>query len=160
MTHRFANCRWIPWAVALCFVVVFGVNGALAYFAVHSDPGLVTEHPFELGTGYNRVLDAGAAQDALGWRGTVEWLPDAARHGTVSITVEDADGRRLAGLAMAARLVRPVEKRPPVELVLAETAPGRYAAQAAPALPGQWEVRVVARQGKQQVQFQQRILVP
>ena len=59
-----------------CFVVVIAVNGALTWFAVHSDPGLVTEHAFEAGKAYNRVIDAAATQDALGWKGHVAWAGD------------------------------------------------------------------------------------
>src|SRR5262249_43192444 len=73
----FSNYRWIPWAIAGAFLIVAVVNGALAFFALRSDTGLVSEHPFELGNGYNRVLDAGAAQDALGWHGRVSFIRTA-----------------------------------------------------------------------------------
>jgi len=158
-TNLFAGCRWIPWAIALAFVVVAGVNGALAYFAVQSNPGLVSEHPYELGTGYNRVLDAAAAQDALGWHGTVEWRGSGAQRGTVAVDLMDAAGRPLSGATLTARLVRPVERLPEIDLMLAETGPGRYIAAATPPRPGQWDVRVVARQGERRFQFQQRIVV-
>src|SRR5690349_20089359 len=99
-SDRLAACRWIPWAIALSFVVVAGVNGALAYFAIESNPGLVNEHPYELGTGYNRVLDAAAAQDALGWRGAVLWLATDAQRGTVAVDLKDAAGAPLSGATL------------------------------------------------------------
>lgn len=68
-----SSYRWIPWAIAGALGVVVAVNGALAYFAVTSSTGLVSEHPFTDGNTYNRVLDAAAAQDALGWRGLLRF---------------------------------------------------------------------------------------
>jgi nitrogen fixation protein FixH len=158
-SNLLAACRWIPWTIALAFVVIAGVNGALAYFAVQSNPGLVSERPYELGTGYNRVLDAAAAQDALGWRGAVQWLPEGGQRGTVAVDLKDAAGLPVAGATLTARLVRPVEALGATDLVLAETGPGRYAAAATPPRPGQWDVRVVARDGERRFQFQQRIMV-
>jgi len=73
--------RWIPWSFAGALGVVVMVNGALAYLAVSSSTGLVTEHPFESGNGYNRVLAAAAAQDALGWHGTLAFAAAGAETG-------------------------------------------------------------------------------
>jgi nitrogen fixation protein FixH len=155
---RFAQCRWIPWAIAGCFAVVIAVNLALTYFAVHSDTGLVTEHPYELGTGYNRVLDDAAVQAALGWQGELHFR--AANHlgGTIDIDLRDRDGQPLSGLSVSARLVRPLGGVADAELATTELAPGRYAAPVSLAEPGQWEVRVAARRGTDVLRFEQRIV--
>ena len=90
-----SHCRWIPWAIVGCFVVVAAMNGGLAYLALESDPGLVSEHPFELGNGYNRVLAEGAAEDALGWRGAADFLPTERLSGWVVATLRDSAGAPL-----------------------------------------------------------------
>jgi nitrogen fixation protein FixH len=121
---------------------------------VTSSTGLVSAHPFTDGNTYNRVLDAAAAQDALGWRG---WLHFA--EGEVVAEVSDHDGKPLTGLVVSARFVRPIEPLPEVTLALRETAPGHYAAEAAQERRGQWEVHVTAQRGPEIFELTQRVLV-
>jgi nitrogen fixation protein FixH len=153
------SCRWVPWAIAAGLAVVVVVNGALAYFAIASSTGLVTEHPFELGNGYNRVIEAGAAQDALGWRGDVRFVPAGADRGEITARFTDRNGKPVTGLSVTARLVRPVEPLPETTLALPETAAGSYAAAALLARPGQWEVQLAARRGADLFELARRIIV-
>ena len=156
----FANCRWVPWAVAAAFLVVVMANGALAYFAVHSDPGLVSRHPFELGNGYNRVLDAGAAQDALGWHGTVRFVRDSGLTGKIVAELTDPAGAPLGGLVVKAIMVRPIEPLPGQDLALAPSGQGSYETLVTLARAGQWDVQVTAAHGADIYQFVRRIVVP
>ncbi len=153
------SCRWIPWAFAGSLAIVVVVNGALAYFAVSSSTGLVNDHPFEAGNGYNRVLDAAAAQDALGWHGDVRFTPAGAGKGEITARFTDRDGRPVTGLSVTAHVVRPVESLPAATVALSETAAGRYAADTLLARPGQWEVRLAARRGADLFEIAQRIIV-
>lgn len=154
-----SSYRWIPWAIAGGLGVVVAVNGALAYFAVSSSTGLVTAHPYDSGTAYNRVLEAAAAQDALGWRGAIAFVPAGAERGEIVAEFTDRTGQKLAGLAVKVRVVRPVEPLPELVLTLPERMPGRYAGAVALSRPGQWEVRALARRGSETFEVAQRILV-
>jgi nitrogen fixation protein FixH len=154
-----SSCRWIPWAIAGGLGVVVAVNGALAYFAVTSSTGLVTTHPYDAGNAYNRVLDAAAAQDALGWRGTLAFTSAGTERGEIVAEFTDRAGQKLTGLAVTARLMRPVEPLPDVVLTLSESGSGRYASAVALSRPGQWEVHAAARRGGETFEFAQRILV-
>ncbi len=156
----FSNCRWVPWAIAGAFLVVVMVNGALAYFALRSDTGLVSEHPFELGNGYNRVLDAGAAQDALGWRGAARFSGAGGLTGSVVAELRGPDSAPLDDLVVKAAIVRPVDPLPPQDLALAAIGHGTYSAPVTLVRAGQWEVRVRAERGAVSYQFVQRIVVP
>jgi nitrogen fixation protein FixH len=153
------SCRWIPWAIAAGLAIVVAVNGALVYFAVSSSTGLVNEHPFELGNGYNRVIEAGAAQDALGWHSDVRFVPAGTGKGEITARFTDRNGRPVTGLSVTAHVVRPVEPLPETTLALPETAAGNYAAAALLARPGQWEVRLAARRGADLFELAQRIVV-
>lgn len=155
----FSNCRWVPWAMAGAFLIVASANGALAYFALHSDTGLVAEHPFELGNGYNRVLDAGAAQDALGWHGTIRFVDQAGLSGRIVAELRNPKGAPLVGLAVRAAVVRPVEPLPEQDLTLNASGQGSYAAAVTLVRAGQWEIRVTAERGADVYQFVQRIVV-
>jgi len=161
MEARMSNRAWwwFPWAIAGAFIVVFVVNGALAYFALHSSTGLVTEHPFELGNGYNQVLAEGAAEDALRWHGAVRFVPAGTERGTIEITVRDANGQKLTDLAVKAELVRPVEDLQPIPLMLSAADPGVYAAPVTLTRLGQWQVRAIAKRGKDSYSFADRIFV-
>lgn len=151
--------RWIPWAFVAGLGVVVVVNGALAYFAVSSSTGLVTEHPFDAGNTYNRVLDAAAAQDALGWRGQLRFTSFGAARGEVVVGLTDRAGKPLSDVAVSTRFERPIEPLPEMVLPLHEIAPGRYVANAAPGRPGQWEVHATARRDADLFEFAQRIVV-
>lgn len=150
---------WFPWAIAGGFVVVIVANVALAYFAVHSSTGLVTEHPFELGNGYNEVLAEGEAQDALGWHGSVRFVPTGPGKGTVEIAMNDAAGQPLAGLAVRAELIRPIEDLAAIPVTLSPGGSGQYVAPVELSRLGQWEVRVLSRRGTDSFVFAKRIFV-
>jgi nitrogen fixation protein FixH len=151
--------RWIPWTFAGGLAVVVAANGTLAYFAIVSSTGLVTERPFEAGNGYNRVLAAAAAQDALGWHASLRFTPSGHKRGEIAAEFTDAAGQPLNGLSVNAQIVRPVEPVPAQNLALPEIALGRYAAPAELDRPGQWEIRIDARRGGDLYEFAQRIFV-
>lgn len=152
------TCRWIPWAFAGALGLVVLANGALTYFAVTSNTGLVTEHPFDEGNSYNRVLAAAAAEDALGWNGKLGFSGAVAAPGRITAELTDRSGRALTGLSVTAHITRPVEPLPEIVLPLAETA-GSYAAPVTLSRPGQWEVRITARRSDDLFEFAQRIIV-
>ena len=154
-----SSCRWVPWAIAAALGVVVLANGALAYFATRSATGLVAEHPFDEGNGYNRVLAAAAAQDRLGWHQALHFLDAGNARGELVIELTDRAGKPLSGLTVTARLVRPVDALPETDLDLAEIAPGRYAAAAALPRRGQWEVQGSAGHAADVFEFSQRIVV-
>jgi nitrogen fixation protein FixH len=151
--------RWIPWAFASALAIVVGVNGALAYFATATAPGLVTAHPFERGNDYNRVLDAGDAQDALGWRVSLKFNAMAPGQGELVAELADRTGRPLHGLAVTAWLVRPLGPAPELALTLAEDQPGRYVQTINLEQPGQWDVRIAAQDGSTRFAFARRMVM-
>jgi len=155
-----SSCRWVPWAIVGAFAMVAVVNGALAYFAIHSDPGLVSEHPFELGNGYNRILDAGAAQDALGWRVAARFQSGAGHSGKVVVLLNGPDGAPLEGATVKLAVVRPVDSLPEQDLALAAVGGGRYEAPVVLARAGQWDLRVAAARDGIAYRFVQRIVAP
>jgi nitrogen fixation protein FixH len=152
--------RWIPWVIAAGLGVVVIVNGALAYFAETSSTGLVTEHPYESGREYNRVLAVAAASDALGWHGHLDFAAaPGSRHGELAVELADRAGQPLRGLTVGAIIVSPVAPQPDTRLPLVEAGNGRYQAMLALSRLGQWDVRVAARRGSDFFEFEQRIII-
>jgi nitrogen fixation protein FixH len=159
MTERSAY-RWFPWGIAAAMALVVAVNLALTYFAFSSSTGLVTEHPYDEGNGYNAVLEAGAREDALGWKAAIAFDATGKERGEITATLKDRTGRPLTDLAVTAHLSRPVEPLPPIVVKLHDDGAGHYAAAAALGRPGQWNVRIVARRGGELYEFSDRIFVP
>jgi len=152
------NCRWVPWAIAGAFAVVVAANGTLAYFAHRSTTGLVTEKPFNRGNGYNRVLDAAAREDALGWHGNIVLHSTLVGQRDLVFALADAAGQPLTGLKVEARVARPVEPLPPLRMLLEEMSPGRYQATVDFPKPGQWEVHVIARRNQDIFELTRRVI--
>lgn len=139
------SSRLIPWLFVAGFGVTIAVNGALVYFAQSTFSGLETEHSYERGLDYNQTLEAAAAQEKLGWRAEIGLSPE--RNGRREISVSFADSRNypLDGLTVEAHLVRPSTAGMDQVAALTALGNGRYAADVTLPAPGQWDVRIVAR---------------
>lgn len=155
---------WIPWAFVLVFIPVIAVNILLIKMALTSNTGLVTDRAFDTGQSYNAVIAAGARQEALGWQSVLDVqaapLPDKPHRVALTVTMTDQAGAPLKGLTLSGRVVSPVDPQPDVDLVLVETAGGRYRQQLSLPRGGQWELQLVATDGGSQYAIQQRLTAP
>jgi nitrogen fixation protein FixH len=141
MTTAIASrSRYIPWVFVAGFGLVVAVNGTMTWLAVSSFSGLYTSNPRERGMHYNAVVAEQKARDALGWRIEAVWRAEAAR---LEIAAFDAAGRPLAGARAFVELVRPVEKRQPVDVTMTVVDSGRFAAHIDLPERGNWDVDVV-----------------
>lgn len=156
---KVSSYRWFPWAIVGSMAAVVAVNLVLTYFAFSSSPGLVTAHPFDEGNGYNAVLAAAAKEDALGWKSAITYAPSGSQSGTLGVALTDKNGVSLTGVAVSARIERPVEPLPELDLSLSEITSGHYASAVKLSRPGQWEVHVVAERGSERSEFTERIFV-
>lgn len=138
--------RLIPWLFVAGMTLVVAVNGVLVYFAIGSWSGLVVEKPYERGVQYNRLLEAAARQEALGWRFDIA-LENGDGTTRIVVSAADAAGRPLGGLTLRATLERPLEREAHEAIPLVEEQPGRYAAAIERLRPGQWQTRLVAERG-------------
>jgi nitrogen fixation protein FixH len=136
------------------FLVVIAVNLTLAVVATRSHPGLVVENSYVASQKFNGWLAQGRAQKALGW--TIAPLADRS---TLTLEATDLRGAPLQGLKAMATLSHPLGAEPPRDLVLVETAPGRYAAPHGLA-PGQWIVEARLQRGSEKYYLNDRLVVP
>ncbi len=123
------------------FGVVIAVNVLLADLAVSTFSGVVVENSYVASQGFNRMLGAAKADQALGWK------LDLARgaDGSARFTLSDASGAPLRGAAVSAQADHPLGARmPSAMLAPKEVAPGVYEALLA---AGRWHVAVVVRSG-------------
>ncbi len=127
--------RWFPLATVVSFVLVFAVNGWLAWEALSTFPGLAVADDFDSSNHYDRVLEAAAAQAGLGW--ALEARIEAARP---VVVLTGADGAPLRGALVTATLRRPLGPPQTAYPAFLEEAGGVYRADADLATPGQWEL--------------------
>lgn len=136
--------RYIPWLFVAGLALVVAVNATMIWLAVGSFSGLYTAKPRERGLHYNDVVADQKTRDALGWCVAAQWQAEANR---LEIAVFDATKQPLAGALVAATLVRPVEKRPPLPVALTAIDIGRYAASVDLPERGNWDVDIVVEHG-------------
>src|SRR5206468_5932508 len=105
--------------------------------AVGAFSGLYTSKPRDRGVHYNQIVAKQKTRDALGWRLDTAWRPQGGR---LEVSVADATGQPLAGARLTVELIRPVEKRPPLPVVLAEIEPGRFAGSVELPARGNWDL--------------------
>lgn len=147
--------RWFPWAVVAVLCVVVTVNGAMAWMALHTFPGIAGRDGFDLSNNYDRVLDVAARQAALGWK--LDAGADAAGH--ASLTLTDRAGAPLDGARIDASAERPLGAPMHTALAFRALGAGRYVA--ADALPekGQWDLSVSATVNGRAISVTRRVIV-
>jgi nitrogen fixation protein FixH len=150
--------RFIPWIFVAGMALVIAVNGVLVYFAVGTWSGLVVARPYERGVQYNKLLEAAARQDALGWHFDIA-LQTTDETTRIVVQATDAAGRPLGGLAVSATIERPVEKEEHGGVLLVEQQPGHYTADVERLRPGQWQTRLLAARGPDTASMAQRQIV-
>lgn len=154
---------WYPWIYAGVFLVVVAVNLGFAFVAVRSFTG-VEANAYEKGLAYNQTLTEARAQERLGWAVEARLAPadTAGAHArALTVAVRGADGRPLTGLAVEAQFRRPTAAGHDLSLPLAETMEGGVYGGVAPlALPGQWELSVIASKGEDRYRIVRRVVVP
>jgi nitrogen fixation protein FixH len=142
--------RHVWWYFVAFFGFVVTVNVAMVTIALRTHSGLVTDHPYEKGLSYNKVVEAERKQQSLGWKGTVEY-----KNGALHFLLRDKNDQALIADNATASFTRPTQQGMDfaVELKGAETAI-EFPAK------GVWEVRVDTEVGDTHYQQIKRIIVP
>jgi nitrogen fixation protein FixH len=133
------------------FGLVFVMNGVMIKLAIDTLPGTEVDSAYAASLSYNAEIRASHDQDARGWRvvGNVQRGPD----GVAAIRVEARDARNvpLTGVAFAARLMRPADRRGDRAVDLSEREAGLYSGRASDVAPGQWDLVLEATNGTERL---------
>ncbi len=153
MSEMTKRDRLIPWYFVMAFVAVAIVNVAMVTVAIRTNTGLVTEHPYEKGLAYNKVIEAEEAQEKLGWKGDIEYAG-----GKLVFTLRDKENKKIIADKITATITRPTQAGMDFTADLTGgTAKVKFPAQ------GLWEVRIDAQTGEnyngQHYQQSKRIVV-
>ncbi|MGA3403748.1 MAG: FixH family protein [Acetobacteraceae bacterium] len=152
---RGAAWQWFPWAVVAAMGVVVAVNIAMVSFALHTFPGQAGSDGFDLSNHYDQVLEKVQRDAALGW--VVRLLPGDAGHPVLVLT--DRSGAPLRDAQVQATAERPLGPPETTHLVFRAEGAGRYVADAALTMPGQWELQLSASAQGHTIAATRRIVV-
>jgi nitrogen fixation protein FixH len=133
------------------FGVVIGVNAVMIKLAIDTLPGTEVDSAYAASLSYNAEIRAAHDQDGRGWRvvGKVERSPDGAA--AVRVEARDARNAPVSGVAFAARLSRPTDRRGDRTVALGEREAGLFAGRAFDVAAGQWDLVLEATNGSERV---------
>jgi len=131
---------WIPWLFVAGMALVVLVNGIMVYIAVSSFTGLQTEGHYQRGLNYNEVLAAERTEEELGWAVEIGFAETGEGRARLSVKAADRDGNPLNDAGVSVRLIRPVQAGHDMDLTLAASGDGLYAAEVELPLRGQWDI--------------------
>lgn len=158
---------WYPWIFVGGMLIVIAVNAVLAIVAVGTFSGLETTDHYRKGLAYQDALDATARQVELGWRVQVDFQPrpsEGARgnqsSGELTLAFADRGGAPLERLEVKAHLTRPTQAGFDQTVVLDSEGGGRHRASISFPMPGQWDLRILARRDDARFQSTHRLIVP
>lgn len=154
MSAQRSAWNYYPWAVVAAFVLVFAVNGTMAWDALSTFPGVAVKDDFDHSNQYNRILATAAQEAAHGWQVTA-----TAPGGHAALVLADKAGQPLRQVTLIGHAVRPVGPDHATPLTFREVAPGRYLADQVLTGRGQWELRVIVRRGADTLHMAPRVLV-
>ncbi len=141
------------------FGLIFVANAIFVYFALSSWTGLETRHHYNEGLAYNRILADSDRQKVLGWDVRIEVQALDDRRARLVVSLLDKNGGALSGVDVLSNFIRPTHEGHDFELPLQSLGGGRYAAEFAFPMAGQWDVRVTANRGEDRFLMQDRVVL-
>jgi nitrogen fixation protein FixH len=126
------------------FLVVASVNGYMIRAAIGTFPGAEVKNSYAASQQFNREIEAMRQQASRNWKVDVA-LRRQGQAAMLDLTVRDASGQPVRGLALTARLAHPVDARVDHAGQVAEKAPGVYDVDFGDVHRGAWNLVIEAR---------------
>ncbi|MCW5734124.1 MAG: FixH family protein [Enhydrobacter sp.] len=146
----------VPWLFVAGFALIVAVNGTMMWLAIASFSGLYSGHARERGIHYNEVVARQRSRDALGWMVQTGWQSDSDR---LDLVLTDGSGHPLEGAVVTVELIRPAEKRPPVEVVMSALGRGKFSGSVVLPARGNWDADIVVQAGGQHFALTKRLFL-
>jgi nitrogen fixation protein FixH len=136
---------WMVLAMLVSFfVVVASVNGYMIRAAISTFPGTEVKNSYVASQQFNGEIAAMRQQAARSWKVDVA-LRRQGQGAVLDLTIRDASGQPVRGLALNARLAHPVDARIDHAGAFLEKAAGVYAVDFADVHRGAWNLVIEAR---------------
>ena len=147
MTGERRRGHWYPWLFVGFFGLVFAVNAVMIGIALSTWTGLETRDHYRKGVAYNEVIDKQAAQQARGWQAALSWTALEETRGEIAVTLHDRNGDPITGAGVVVELRRPTQASLDRLVPLVARGDGRYVARETLPAAGNWDARLVIRNG-------------
>ena len=146
------------------FGSIFLANGIMVFYALSTFDGVETENAYSRGRAYNHVLEAEAAQAALGWQVEINTSPTYEQTEIlldVTVRVTDKDSKAVALAPIPLSLRRPTMQGIDASTTLTPQGNGFYAGTIRLAKAGNWLAwfRATTPDGRSFV-YEERLFVP
>ncbi|MEQ9518503.1 MAG: FixH family protein [Parvibaculum sp.] len=143
------NGRHILIGFGLFFFAIFAANGIMVFYAISTFDGVETDNAYRKGRAYNHVLEAEAAQAALGWTVTLTVTPSTPETpDTLPVQAtaifKNVDGEPVLLEDVSVSFWRPTSQGMDVSATMTMHTSGIYEADITLAEPGNWIARVAA----------------
>ncbi len=146
-TDKVWTGRRILIGLSAFFLSVFAANGIMVFYALSTFDGVETDDAYRKGRAYNHVLEADAAQDALGWTTAIEIMSSRSPKGVslyTTIKVTTADGQAAPLVNPTLTFWRPTVQGMDVEATITAAGDGTYQGTAQLQREGNWIIRLNA----------------
>lgn len=151
----------------LFFLTIFGANAIMVYYAITTFDGVETDNAYRKGRAYNHVLEADAAQRALGWTVTLtitasDPSDNGSRPVAATVIIKNMDGEPVELDTVTLSFWRPTHQGMDVTTDMAQHTSGIYTADAELAEAGNWIARITtsAPNGTPFVQEERVLIAP
>ncbi|WP_169568400.1 FixH family protein [Sneathiella limimaris] len=128
------------------FTFMLIANGFFVYFALTSFSGLTTEDAYKKGLNYNAELATQREQLTRGWTPRVDIVAAGNNQVSISLALEDANGRAVDIRSVQGILVRPTVEGQDVVLEFNRNG-DRLVAESVVSAPGNWDMKLYADAG-------------
>lgn len=145
----------VLFGLVLFFGIVIAVDAVFMVKAYRSFSGEVASNPYEAGLAFNKTLAQRRREAVLGWSAGVE-TPAGGK--SVVVVLKDRDGKHLDGLSVTGVLERPATETGRQTLNFKPLGQGRYEARAR--LDGAWDLRGAARNARDMIEIETRLVTP
>lgn len=152
-----------PWVLGVIgfLLVVISVNALFIYLAFKQPPNLVVDNYYERGKAYAMKEAAVEQEKKLGWSGVVMSPPNSRVNQQqpyeVLIQGENSAGLNLDSVTLFA--YRPSDMTADFSVPMNKMSAGRYSADIAFELPGNWDLIVEAKLGDDEFLIPRRIYI-
>lgn len=133
--------RTVLFSLLAFFGCVFAVNAVMVKAATSTFGGVEVQSSYKAGLQFETEVARARAQDALHWRVDGHVARDGAGEAVLALSVRDAKGLPVPGIAAEARLAHPADERLDRDIALKPSGAGTFRGEAS-AAAGRWDLIV------------------
>lgn len=152
-----------PWMLGIIgfLTVVISVNSFFIYQAFKQPPNLVVDNFYERGKVYQQRKAALKEERQLGWTGLIIAPPSSRVNQLQSyeVLIQGENSTRVDLDSVTFFAYRPSDMRADFVIEMSEVSAGRYTAEIAFNLPGNWDLIVEANRGEDEFLITRRVYI-